>query len=177
MRDWDDRSQGKITEALAYDQVSGNFTWKRDLRGMVRKGKVAGRKNNYGYIVIGWGNREYPAHRLAWFFVTGTWPENQIDHINGTRDDNRWSNLRQATVTENRRNCIGQPGKRKFSKYKGVGFNDKNKFSKWVARIVVGGRAIHLGSFKTEEQAASAYVEAERKYFGEFASSYRHISE
>jgi hypothetical protein len=70
-----------------------------------RAGDVAGGANNGDrYRRIRVDNQLYQAHRLAWLYMTGEWPSNGIDHINGHRADNRWANLREATQSQNMAN-------------------------------------------------------------------------
>lgn len=95
----------RLQELLIYNTVTGIFTWKVNRRGTAKAGTVAGRPNNKGYIDISIDGKRYKAHRLAWLYITGSWPENQIDHINRIRDDNRLANLRDVTQSENLRNC------------------------------------------------------------------------
>lgn len=113
------------------------------------------------------GKRKNTAlHRVIFARILGrplTKKEN-IDHINTQKLDNRRENLRLATHAENRRNC-GTTSKNK-SGYKGVHLSNRNT---WVAQIGIEHRLIHLGTFKTKEDAARAYNEAALKYFGEFA--------
>ena len=106
------------------------------------------------------------AHRLAWFFVYGEWPQKQIDHINGNKSDNRISNLRLATASQN----LSNKGitKSNTSGYKGVSFNRTKK--KWMASIKVNKKSINLGYFLTPEEASEAYKAAAIKHHGEFAS-------
>src|SRR5215468_6803827 len=66
--------------------------------------KNAGCRKTDGYVHIGVDGRTYSAHRLAWFYVYGVWPEHDIDHMNGVRGDNRLVNLREATHIQNCRN-------------------------------------------------------------------------
>ncbi len=90
-----------------------------------------------------------------------------IDHINHNGMDNREANLRAATHSQNMCNRK-KLSNAKFSKYKGVSLNKLTH--KWVARIGINNKIIHLGSFLNEIDAAKAYDLAARKYHGEFAS-------
>ena len=95
------------------------------------------------------------AHRLAWLYMTGVWPENQIDHINGGRDDNRWVNLREADNGQNMQNISGPHGKT-FTGELGVTFR-RNRFE---ARIQQGKKRLHIGTYKTKDEAVAAYLAA-----------------
>jgi hypothetical protein len=113
-----------------------------------------------GYIRIGINNKLYVAHRLAWLYVHGEFPESEIDHINGDRADNRILNLRKATPAENSQNraryCSNSSG------FMGVYFNKRHK--KYCARINHLGKKKHLGLYDTAELAFEAYKEAKRVY-------------
>lgn len=89
---------------LSYDPESGEFTWASDRSNKVRIGSRAGSINSHGYRQIRVIKKNYKEHRLAWAFMTGSWPDRHIDHINGSRDDNRWVNLRLAFRYENQSN-------------------------------------------------------------------------
>jgi len=95
-----------LNEILDYNPNSGEFTHKnRDWPNAWRNGKKAGCANCVsGYIQIRIGGEIYYAHRLAWLITYGSWPKNQIDHINGVRNDNRIANLRDVTSYKNQRN-------------------------------------------------------------------------
>src|SRR4029450_2313606 len=94
----------RLRELLDYDPETGDFTWKVNRR-CVRSGSVAGNVNCVdGYCYIGVDARRYHAHRLAWLYIKGAWPNDQIDHINGNKADNRFANLRQATHSQNQAN-------------------------------------------------------------------------
>lgn len=127
--------------------------------------RLAGYVNNNSYRMIEHNRRATGAHRWAWKLMTGEWPAGQIDHINGVRDDNRWSNLRLATPAQNAQNC----GKRAENKsgFKGVSW-DKTA-EKWVAQISINGKSKRIGRFKTPEEAHAAYVAAAKALYGEFA--------
>lgn len=103
----------------------------------------------------------FRVHRIAFVLMTGRWPNDQIDHINGNPFDNRWSNLREATCSMNNRNRSSS-GK---SGLKGVCPSGR----KWTASIRVDGNVIHLGAFPTKGLAAVARAKAAIRYHGEFA--------
>ena len=90
-------TQSRLKEVLAYDPYSGKFTWKVSLNTKIRAGSAAGCLSPEGYIRITIGGKKYKAHRLAWFYVYGYFPENQVVHLNGARSDNRISNLREGS--------------------------------------------------------------------------------
>ena len=96
-------------------------------------------------------------HRAAWLLETGAWPSNDIDHRDGDRSNNRWSNLREATRQENRQNLSRRNKKGRLRgcvKY----------YKKWKAQIKMpGGAPMYLGLFATEEEAHAAYCEAKKR--------------
>lgn len=108
-------------------------------------------------------NKTYRAHRVIWAIQTGAWPENEVDHINGNRADNRWSNLRAATHSQNLKNQkvrIGSPT---------VVAGISKKRGKWRARITHNGVQIHIGTYLRIEEAISARREIAAKLHGDFA--------
>lgn len=158
----------RLKERVTYDPVSGVFVWNDTFSGTCRKGWPAGREGTgkaAGYWRITIDAREYKAHRLAWLYMTGDWPEKQIDHINGDPSDNRWSNLRLATQSQNKAN--GRKYKSNKSGFKGISWNCS--FKKWNAAIQVDGKQKHLGRYKNIADALNAYKEASERYFGEFS--------
>ena len=100
------------------------------------------------------------AHRLAWFYVYGAWPNGDLDHINGDKLDNRIANLREATRKQNMQNV--RQHKHNTSGVKGVAWHSQR--NKWRAYIFVDYRQIHLGLFDTKEAAAAARMNAEEIY-------------
>jgi len=105
------------------------------------------------------------AHRLAWLYVTGSWPDFEVDHVNLDGTDNRWANLRLATSSQNQRNRRLQSNN--TSGYKGVHKLKNN--GKFLAYIKVHGKQKRLGIFDTAEQAYEHYVAAAEELHGEFS--------
>ena len=150
-----------------YDAETGVFTRKEATHGKggaKPAGSIAGflAKDGRRYIRIR-GTRYYE-HRLAWLYMTGEWPE-EIDHKNGEPADNRWSNLRQATRSQNNAN-VGLK-RHNTTGFKGVCWNKRR--SLWRAQICVNKKRYTLGHYPTPQQAAEAYNEAAQMHFGEFA--------
>jgi hypothetical protein len=154
----------RLRELLDYDPATGLFVWLISPRRNVPVGSVAGTLRN-GYIRIRIEMEAFSAHRLAWFYMTGEWPPGQVDHIDGNRSNNRWSNLRSATNSINQIN--GKLRSDSKTGYKGVSKPKRGK--KWCARIVVNGKRIFLGMFPDPKSAHDAYMRAAVKYYGEFA--------
>lgn len=109
---------------------------------------------------IGINGRSYLAHRLAWLFVHGQWPDAEIDHKNGDRTDNRLCNLRCVTRQHNLMNQR-RPRSNNTTGYLGVCVDRER--GAFQARVQVSGRAHHLGRFDTPEAAHAAYVAAKRR--------------
>lgn len=128
-------------------------------------GKIAGSVFMDGYRHVKIDRKLYVAHRVVWVLAHGKWPDGDIDHIDGARDDNRPHLLRDATTRQNIQNQKVRRDNR--SGLKGVSWNIPMK--KWWARITICGNRIPLGYFDTPEEAHAAYFEAARKHFGEFA--------
>lgn len=146
-----------LRDRFNYDENTGVFTRKSN-------GKVMGYVNSKGYRCIGLGYKIYKAHRMAWAYVHGVEPEEQIDHINGCRDDNRIANLRLATPEDNARNQ--KRAKNNTSGYKGVSFDKNRKL--WYACIYIKRKQLNLGHYDTKEKAASAYALAAYMFHEEF---------
>lgn len=157
-------SHGDVLSLFNYDGMSGLFTWRTDRGNGIPAGSVAGFRHVSGYWILVIKRRQFKAHRVAWLYVTGQWPEEEIDHINGIQGDNRFSNLRPATSLQNKLNC----GIRKdnTSGVKGV---HKTESGTWQARVSVGGKRVNLGFFKTAHEAAKVAAQARDVAHGSFA--------
>jgi hypothetical protein len=166
----------EVKHFLEYDPASGVFVWKpRPLELFPTKrthkiwntryaGKVAGSLKPEGYLTIRFFQTFFYAHRLAWLYMTGEWPTEQTDHINGNRDDNRWQNLREATPYQNQ--CNKRVQKNSKSGLKGVSFHKQSY--RWTSKIKVHGKSISLGYYLTAEAAGAAYALASAKHHGGF---------
>lgn len=150
-------TQSYLKSIVHYNPLTGIFT-------RLKTGKEANSLATNGYIQISIGNmrtrKVYGAHRLAWFYMTGTLPENEIDHIDQDKQNNRIINLREASSTINKRNSPKQ--KNNTSGVNGVSWCKRDK--RWYARIKIDGKVIHLGSFKDINDARVCRLEANIKY-------------
>ena len=156
-------------ELLDYNLYSGSLTWKsRDRRWFISSkhwkwwngrfyGKVAGSPNSDGYILVGVFGTLYKAHRLAWLMTYGVWHKEQIDHINHIPSDNRMSNLRGVSSYENSRNQTLRSDN--TSGCFGVCWHKST--GKWVSRITVKRKRIHLGLFTDKREAIRVRKKAE----------------
>lgn len=152
-------SQTELKSQLRYDPDTGVFTWLVS-KGNALAGSVAGAFDGAGYRRIMVNGKRYKAHRLAFIYMTGNLPPDEVDHINQQRDDNRWENLRHATRSQNQRNCK-RPANN-TSGFNGVSWNKKSR--KWQARIMTDGKMRNLGFFDNLHEAASARSAANKKY-------------
>lgn len=142
-------TQSELKEKLHYDPETGIFTRLTRTSNSVKIGDVAGSITNKGYVVVCVNGKQHAAHRLAWLYVYGVWPKDQIDHINHIRNDNRITNLREADHKENGRNqSIGNCNN---SGVIGVYWSKRDK--KWYAQIGLNGKNKHLGCFNIKEDA------------------------
>jgi hypothetical protein len=154
----------QLREVLSYDKDTGEFYWKKKVANRVSIGDLTGRMQRGGYLLICIKNKRYLAHRLAWLYVYGKWPINQLDHINGIRSDNRICNLRDATRCNNAQNKKVQANNKLG--VKGVEFHACGKYRSTIWK---DNKRYHLGLFDSVEQASAAYAAAAKKLFGEFA--------
>lgn len=170
-----------VRSRLDYNSETGAFTWEQkpvrggkwrrhDLAWNSRyAGKSAGNPRKDGYLDIPITGedgikRRYLAHRLAWFYVTGEWPSDLIDHADRNKRNNAFCNLREASRAQNAGNC--KMLVTNTSGIRGVYWHSKDRT--WRAQIMRCGKVNSLGSFKTKEEAQAARQRVAQDYFGEF---------
>lgn len=155
-----------LKSLYTYHPASGMFTrnTKHPRYGI---DEIAGGKSGNGYWLVSIGNKQYRAHILAWYYMTGEWFSQGIDHANRNKLDNRWSNLRKTTKKLNAANC-DLPANN-TSGYKGVSWS--KQANKWHAYIKVDQKRINLGFFNDIEEAARTYDKAALKHFGAYAAT------
>lgn len=151
----------ELRERLQYDPNSGRWVWlKTPRKGF--EGKPAGSLDVKGYWCIKIDGKSYKASRLAYLYMTGEWPEDEMDHIDGTPWNDCWVNLRPATRTENNSNRRMRDNN--TSGAIGVFWNEANQ--KWIAQI----NKMYLGSYDSFEEAVAARDAAAKELHGEFAT-------
>lgn len=146
----------EVRRLLNYDPDTGVFT-RLVNRHRFKSGSTAGTISSEGYVCIKMHRTTHKAHRLAFLVMNGSFPEGQVDHINGDRSDNRWSNLRDVSFNGNVHN---QRKAQRSNKSGLLGVSPNN--TRWKATISCNGEYHYLGTFDTPEQAHQAYVTAKR---------------
>jgi len=170
----EDNAQATITQArlksvLRYDPETGEFTWIAKVSNLSRAkiGSRAGSDRAGPYRILKIDKKNYLEHRMVWLYVFGIFPQGDIDHKNLNKKDNRLSNLRLASDSQNRQNT--GISKRNTSGVKGVTWCVQKR--RWRAMIKLHDDKwqTHLGYFKNKDDAKAAYDNAAKIYFGEFA--------
>lgn len=163
----------RLRSVLTYDQETGIFVWRPrpvekwpDRTWNTRfAGSRAGTRVKGGRLSIRVDGVRYLASRLAWLYVTGSWPASEIDHRDCIKSNDRWLNLRLATTSQNGANTHKRSNN--TSGHKGVTWHSRNK--KWQAQIAVNGAHLYLGQFDDPALAGQAYAKAAVEHHGEFA--------
>ena len=152
----------KLKKYFSYDPITGS--WRRILFSpRQHNNRKLGHLTKEGYLRFTVFGGRYLAHVLAWFYMTGVWPDRIVDHKDNNPGNMKWKNLRLATSVQNKANSKCRSDN--VLGIKGVcrvrGF--------WRARIYVSGKSVHLGYFTSVQEAHNCYMEAATQQFGEFA--------
>lgn len=147
----------RLREVLHYNPDTGAFTWLLSTSNRVKIGDIAGRIAN-GYRGIRIDGVLHYAHRLAVLYVTGEWPESVVDHRDGRRANNVWTNLRSCTQTVNTQN-IRTAHRGSATGLLGVSRHRK----KFDASIHVNGKRVRLGRYATAQMAGDVYIKAKQQ--------------
>ncbi len=148
---------------MTFDEACVAFRYDPETGVVVnRRTGGTGSFNRDGYRQIGLGRKTFSAHRIAWLLMTGAWPADQIDHVNRVRSDNRWTNLRTATASQNQANALWRT---KVAK----GVKAHHSSGRYGVRIHRDGVRKFLGYYDTVEEASAAYLRASQAHDGQFA--------
>lgn len=157
----------RLRDALHYCPVTGHWSWKNpNTKGNAKKGARAGSNSRAdGYRAIRVDCKNYLEHRLAFFYMTGAWPTEEIDHIDGNRANNAWSNLREVTRIQNIWN-------NRAKRHSETGLKGVERYGRqWLARVRIGnGQRLRIGIFATAEEASAAYLATVRSLHGAYAA-------
>ena len=168
----------EVRKYFDYDPATGNLINKVTRNYNALAGSAAGSvDNNVGYLRVSFNYKRYWAHRLVWLWHHGYMPENNIDHINQIKTDNRIENLREVSRQCNVRNCGNHCNN--TSGVKGVSFERRR--SRWQVHIWVWGKQYYLGLYTDFDNAVCARLAAEQclNWDGCDSSSpaYKHVKE
>lgn len=158
-------TQETVKELLDYDPETGVFIWKHRGRKWFESDriynswntrcarKVSGTIGSRGYLKIDIKRITYQAHRLAWLYIYGDFPKDQIDHINHNKLDNRIINLRSVSQQENSKNS--KLSKNNKSGFPGI-YSYRYSSDKWVVQAKINGKEKHIGVFNSLDEAITA---------------------
>lgn len=152
----------KLMELLDYDLSTGLFRWRKTLSNRAPAGSVAGKPGcSRGYATVVIHGRAYQAHKLAIYWYSGIYPYTDVDHIDGDPRNNRLTNLRVCGALGNAQNRHRHS---KNNKLGVLGVALCKNTGRYRAQILVSGKKLHLGRFKTVAEASTAYLSAKAKY-------------
>ncbi len=152
-------TQERLKEVIHYDPETGVMKWIAHRQRPDMVGKRLGSVDNNGYIKVWIDGKQYRVHRLAFLYMTGSFPK-IADHLDGVTSNNKFSNLRDATKSINGQN-MKRARKDNLSGFLGVSTHKKS--GKFDARIHTDGVGKYIGRFDTAELAHSAYIDEKRK--------------
>jgi len=153
-------TQKELKNILHYNPKNGVFIWSKKISKKINTGDIAGDVNKRGYCRIGIRGKKYASHILAWIYIYGEAPENDLDHIDHNKTNNKISNLRIVTPSENAMNQT--MSKANKSGFNGVVWN--KKAGKWMVQIAFERNQIYLGIYDDIHDAIEVRKEANIKY-------------
>lgn len=153
----------KVREWLDYDPVTGVLTWKEAVNGRIKIGMRAGTLHHTGYRIITLSRNIYMEHRVVWLWVHGKWPDDQLDHRNRIKNDNRVKNLREADRLQNAINC---PRRRNRFGVRGVRCDKRCPHKPFFGTYVVNYKRMYTKNFATIEEAATAVLAQRQQHQG-----------
>jgi len=158
-------TQERLKKLLYYDPETGVWTRLISLSPNTKVGEklYCSEKSDYLHIQI--DGKIYKSSRLAFFYMTGSFPINDIDHKNRNTKDDKWCNLREATTSQN---CMNR-GLRKDNSSGVTGVSWVEKSQKWRVRVTLNGKSFHLGCYEKFSEAVKVRKMAELEYFDNFA--------
>lgn len=162
-RERDSVTPNELRRKFIYDPDTGEIFRRLGDRAWSFRGRRAFAWKSKGYRAGDYAGYTFLAHRVAWAIYTGSWPINQLDHVNGDGGDNRIANLREVTNQENCRN-LGRKPRTRGPDSGVIGVYWYRKSQKWMARIKVAGEWVYLGTYVNLEDAARVRKEAEKAY-------------
>jgi hypothetical protein len=154
-----------LKEYFEYNPTTGNLIWKKNWY-QSKVGKIVNKIGKNGYIFLDFKTHRMYAHRVVFALFYDNWPDSHVDHINGIKHDNRISNLRLASPSQNLHNMKSHP--RNTSGVKGVYWNKQKK--KWQAQIRANGKVRNLGRFNDIKDAESVVRKFREELHGEFTN-------
>lgn len=156
----------EVKRLVTYNPETGEFWRLVKTSNNAIMDRPMGSLDAYGYLIAQINSiKNIKLHRLVWFYMTGEWPKEEIDHKNRIKTDNRLENLRLASRSQNEGNT--KKAENQTSRFKGVSFAKREQ--RWYARLHTTEKVLSLGYFNSERDAGIVYNEAAKKYFGEFA--------
>lgn len=155
-----DLTQSRLFEVYHYNPVNGKFTPRRGGQPPSGKRRGRGSKESTGYLRMMIDRQRYFAHRLAFLYMTGSFPDGVVDHINGVKTDNRWSNLRALSNAEN----IQNQKRRHADKASGLPLGVTKRFNKYRFCLTINKLKFERSGFSSAEEAHLAYIETKRLF-------------
>ena len=153
-------TQAMLKAVAIYDPNTGLFT-RRVNASKAKAGTVMNHSRKDGYQTISLFGEKQLAHRMAWLYVHGTYPTNDLDHIDGNPTNNSFSNLREATRTENLQN-MRHPRKNRSSPVNGVKWSKKR--GKYCVQVVVDRKSYWGGYHESLDDAIEVLLELKEKH-------------